>query len=306
MGKDSNHRGSQPLKTRFARLDHDLLRSAAYSSLSPNGRALLVEFAMMYNQRNNGSLYLSVRDAAARMGVADLTAASAAMGELMDMGFIEMTAEGVFSSSADKPSKARCWRLTWADAPGQSPTHAYREAVVRGARPARRAKEGRLALDRHASEKNRGAKTNTVTSITVSDYNTDAGNYRPDDAPTVLETNTPKQQKRLIPVDVDRSAIRHTSSVATTGAPAKPAGIPQSKLQIAGGPISASDIDRLRDELRSFVSGAGYGAQKRICDASSVAPSVLSRFRSGKSLPEGAFVPLRLALVQLTGERKAA
>lgn len=172
-----------------------------------------------------------------RMGVADLTAASAAMGELMDMGFIEMTAEGVFSSSADKPSKARCWRLTWADAPEQSPTHAYREAVVRGARPARRAKQGRLALDRHASEKNRGAKTNTVTPITVSDYNTDAGNYRPDDGPTVLESNTPKQQKRPITVDTHRSAIRHTSSVATTGAPAEPAATPQSKLQNAGGPI---------------------------------------------------------------------
>jgi hypothetical protein len=306
MGKDSNHRGSQPPKTRFARLDHDLLRSAAYRSLSPNGRALLVEFAMMYNQRNNGSLYLSVRDAAARMGVADLTAASAAMGELMDMGFIEMTAEGVFSSSADKPSKARCWRLTWADAPEQSPTHAYREAVVRGARPARRAKQGRLALDRHASEKNRGAKTNTVTPITVSDYNTDAGNYRPDDGPTVLESNTPKQQKRPITVDTHRSAIRHTSSVATTGAPAEPAATPQSKLQNAGGPISASDIDRLRDEVRAFVSNGGYGAQKALADASGVAAPMLSRFGSGKSLPQTAFVALRLTFAKLRDERKAA
>ncbi len=105
---------------------------------------------------------------------------------------------------------------------------------------------------------------------------------------------------------MDCGVILHTSSVATTGALAKPAGTLQSKLQNAGGPISASDLDRLRDELRSFVSAGPYGAQKRICEASSVAPSVVSRFRSGKSLPETAFVPLRLALVKLTGERKAA
>lgn len=306
MGKDSNHRGAQPLKTRFARLDHDLLRSAAYRSLSPNGRALLVEFAMMYNQRNNGSLYLSVRDAAARMGVADHKSASAAFAELMDAGFIEMTEEGSFSSSPDKPSKARCWRLTWTDAPGQSATHEYREAVVRGTHPARRAREGRLALDRHTTEKSQGVKTSTGTAIPVEQSSTLVGNFNHARAVPVEETTTGNVQKRPIPVDMDCGVILHTSSVATTGARAKPAGTPQSKLQNAGGPISAGDIDRLRDELRSFVSAGPYGAQKMICDASGVAPSVVSRFRSGKSLPETAFVPLRLALVKLNGERKAA
>lgn len=105
--------------SRFVRLDHRLLRGNAYRGLSPNARALLVELAMLDNGGNNGSLYLSVRDAAARMGVADLTAASRAFDELAEMGFIEMTQEGHFNVKASDKSRARCWRLTWVSGPGR-------------------------------------------------------------------------------------------------------------------------------------------------------------------------------------------
>lgn len=306
MGKDANHRGSQPQRTRFARLDHDLLRSTAYRSLSPAARALLVEFAMMFNLKNNGELYLSVRDAAARMGVADLTAASSALGELMDMGFIDMAADGVFSSSPEKPSKARCWRLTWEAAPDRPASFGYRDAVVRGARPARRAREGRLALDRYASGKNRGAKSNTVDPITVSVSNTVGGNYSPPDPLPVSETNTGLQQKRPIPVDGHRSGKRHTSRSTTTGTPAGELVSTISAPLNASGPISANDMDRLREDVRHHVTAGGYGAQKILSEASGVAASVLSRFRSGGSLPQPSYVPLRLALAKLAGDRKAA
>jgi hypothetical protein len=163
-----------------------------------------------------------------------------------------------------------------------------------------------LALDRHASEKSRGVKTSTGTAIPVEQSSTLPGNSNHARAVPVEETTTGNVQKRPIPIDLDCGVILHTSSVATTGAPAKPAGTPQSKLQNAGGPISAGDIDRLRDELRAFLKADGYGAQKRIGSASGVAEATLSRFKGGKSLPETAFVPLRLALAKLTGERKAA
>ncbi|WP_428629858.1 hypothetical protein [Sphingopyxis sp.] len=107
------------LTSRFVRLDHRLLRSNSYRGLYPNARALLVELAMLDNGSNNGSLYLSVRDAAHRMGVADLTAASRAFDELAETGFIEMTQEGHFNIKASEKSRARCWRLTWLAGPGR-------------------------------------------------------------------------------------------------------------------------------------------------------------------------------------------
>ncbi len=104
--------------SRFARLDYRLLNSNAYRALSPNARALLVEVVMLYNGENNGSLWLSVRDAAHRMGVADVTAASNAFAELQDMGFIAMTQDAYFRVKASDTCRARCWRLTWEAGPG--------------------------------------------------------------------------------------------------------------------------------------------------------------------------------------------
>lgn len=105
--------------SRFARLDHGLLKSNAYRALSPNARSLLVELVTLYNGENNGSLYLGVRDGAHRMGVADLTAASRAFDELQELGFIEMTVDSKFRSGSSGQSRARCWRLTWEAGPGR-------------------------------------------------------------------------------------------------------------------------------------------------------------------------------------------
>lgn len=104
---------------RFVRLSYRLLTSNAYRSLSPNARSLLVELAMLYNGNNNGSLYLGVRDAAHRMGVADLTATSRAFDDLKALGFVQMTQNAHFSIKAGEASRARCWRLTWQPGPGR-------------------------------------------------------------------------------------------------------------------------------------------------------------------------------------------
>lgn len=105
--------------SRFARLDHRMLNSGAYRSLTPNARSLLVELIMLHNGENNGSLYLSVRDAAHRLGVADTAAATNAFAELVNLGFIEMTKDSYFAVKANESSRARCWRLTWEVGPGR-------------------------------------------------------------------------------------------------------------------------------------------------------------------------------------------
>lgn len=106
-GRNANVQGS------FARLDHSLLHSAAYRSLNPAARSLLVEIISIFKGNNNGALWLSVRDAADRMGVSDTKTASRALRDLESVGFIDMTKDAFFSVKASAASRARCWRLTW-------------------------------------------------------------------------------------------------------------------------------------------------------------------------------------------------
>lgn len=107
------------LHQRHIQLTYRLLECPAYRSLSPNARALLVELAMLYNGSNNGSLYLSVRDAAARLGLGSLKSAQDALDELQALGFIEMVQDAHFKVKAAEHSRARTWRLTWLAGPGK-------------------------------------------------------------------------------------------------------------------------------------------------------------------------------------------
>lgn len=132
---------------RFARLDHKMLNSNAYRSLTPNARSLLVELIMLHNGENNGSLYLSVRDAAHRLGAADTTVATNAFAELVDLGFIEMTKDSHFSVKANEASRARCWRLTWEVGPGRkAPDLRYLERQPDPGTPAHRRMERGLKV----------------------------------------------------------------------------------------------------------------------------------------------------------------
>jgi hypothetical protein len=67
----------------------------------------------MFNGTNNGAIFLSVRDATARLGFADYKAAMAAFAELEQLGFITETMASGFSMKADTISRARAWRLNW-------------------------------------------------------------------------------------------------------------------------------------------------------------------------------------------------
>src|SRR4051812_45241532 len=72
-------------------LRRSLVHSPQFSALSSTARSLLLELQGIYNGTNNGRLFLSVRDAAARLGLADLKAAMNAFNELETLGFISQT-----------------------------------------------------------------------------------------------------------------------------------------------------------------------------------------------------------------------
>ena len=85
-----------------------LLDSAAYRHLSCYGRALLIEFIYRHTGGNNGSVIMSVREAADRLGVA-LNTALKALAELQDKGFIRLAKAGSFNL---KRRHATEWTLT--------------------------------------------------------------------------------------------------------------------------------------------------------------------------------------------------
>lgn len=157
-GGGADKKGRSVHTDRFVRLPYRLLTSNAYRSLPPNARSLLVELTMIYNGGNNGSLYLSVRDAAARLGTADTTAASRAFDDLAALGFIEMTQDAHFRVKAADKSRARCWRLTWLCGPGRRmPTSEFleREAPPRSV-ARKRMERGLKVLKAYGKARDRG------------------------------------------------------------------------------------------------------------------------------------------------------
>lgn len=121
-----NATGRNDKSARFLMLPHRVVESGAYASLDLAARALLQELVHIYNGSNNGSLWLSVRDATARLGQSDCHVAVRAFEELRDRGFIALAKDSHFRTKAADTSRARCWRLTW---------HAWPECPVKTKRP---------------------------------------------------------------------------------------------------------------------------------------------------------------------------
>lgn len=93
---------------RHVRLDHWLLKTAAWQSLSPAARVVYIELKVLFNGRNNGDLFLSCRTAAEAANVGKNTA-NAALQELQSKGFIRPYAKGAFRV---KDRQATTWILT--------------------------------------------------------------------------------------------------------------------------------------------------------------------------------------------------
>lgn len=114
---------------RFVAFSHSLLESLAYRSLNCAARCLLIEFDRLGNPNNNGLLWLSVRDVARLMGVADKKTAQRALDDLIDRGFLVVVRQSSFDVKAaygEGAGRARVWRLTWEPIAGKSgPTREF-------------------------------------------------------------------------------------------------------------------------------------------------------------------------------------
>jgi hypothetical protein len=92
---------------RFVKLDHYILKSAAWAALEPDAVKVLLAVWMRYNGMNNGEITFSIREAEP-FGLKKDRAARA-FKQLQALGFLEMTRDSGFNV---KTRASRVWRLT--------------------------------------------------------------------------------------------------------------------------------------------------------------------------------------------------
>lgn len=107
-GYRHDRKGRSRKGERFVKLEHWMLKSEAWRSLTPPARALYVELAQRYNGLNNGEISMAVREAARLIHVAKDTV-SKAFRELLAKGFIRSNVPGDFNW---KIRHATTWFLT--------------------------------------------------------------------------------------------------------------------------------------------------------------------------------------------------
>ena len=145
---------------------------------------------MLENGRNNGSLYLSVRDATDRVGLSDKRAVQNAFDELIDRGLIVCTKAAHFAIKAAEHSRARCWRLTWVPAENRAATNdweAYEPPPK--TKSQRRCERGMRALKRHKRQQ-------TSHRLPVAESRTMNRYHPPPDTKPVQEARTANHRKR--------------------------------------------------------------------------------------------------------------
>ncbi len=110
MARKYDKTGRTRHASRFVMLEHYLLSSMAWRSLSPPARAAYIEIAQRYVPGNNGKICVSGRTLADGMTVSRQTAIRC-LAELSERGFIDCVRGGAFNiKSGDR--RAAEWRLT--------------------------------------------------------------------------------------------------------------------------------------------------------------------------------------------------
>lgn len=105
---------------RFVRLPIWMLKSEAWTTMSPSAFKLLIHLWSRHNGQNNGEIAYAVRDAE-EIGLKK-SAASDAFRELVERGFLKIRRASTFTL---KTKEARTWELTAEPSGGRAPTNEF-------------------------------------------------------------------------------------------------------------------------------------------------------------------------------------
>jgi DNA-binding transcriptional MocR family regulator len=110
MTRKHNHTGRSKTSSHFVMLEHYLLNSRAWRSLSLAARCAFIEMARQYAPGRNGRIVMSARMLAETLPISRATAARA-LQDLESRGFIQAVRVGGFNMKAGL-RRATEWRVT--------------------------------------------------------------------------------------------------------------------------------------------------------------------------------------------------
>lgn len=239
---------------RHIQLTYRLLESGAYRSLTLAARCLLTELSMLYNGDNNGSLYLSVRDAAARLGLGSLEAVQNAFDELQQAGFIRLVRDAHFSVKAGEHSRARTWRLNWMQGPGKQ----MPDLKLYEWEPGPKTK-GRVRMERGLKALKTYRRRNTHDHFPVSECNTSRIQSDQTTTKPVSDSVTASTENRASPANdvvtdsrthIDHQGCQSYASATNVLAWWKPAYQPNLLAKLVYSAILAKQLERSLAETR--------------------------------------------------------
>ncbi len=113
---------------RYIKLDHGLMNTDAWQSLSPDATKVLLDLWRRHNGTNNGEIAYSHREAHKCLSRAhgcnvSTRRATAALNEIQDKGFAVVTKAGSFNI---KTKLSRTWRVTAEKVGDDRPTRDFR------------------------------------------------------------------------------------------------------------------------------------------------------------------------------------
>ena len=125
MARKHNVTGRSRRSSRFVMLEHFVLESHAWRSLSLAARATFIEIAQRYSPGNNGRLAMSGRMLAEALHISRQTGIRA-LNQLEERGFIELAKPSGFNMKSGR-GRASEWRLTIhkCDVTGEKPSRSF-------------------------------------------------------------------------------------------------------------------------------------------------------------------------------------
>lgn len=270
MGRSRNSRGGYE---RHVRLPHLLTGSAAWRDLSGNAIKVYIALARFNLGDNNGNLFFSVETGMKETGLARNTV-SRGLRDLEEHGLIAAVERGYFQV---KGGPATRWRLTHIPAPSckpSLPTHDYHRW--------------------HPVEKGNKLRSQNLTP-TVSKIETTLETF----PSAVSNIETAPVETPLVSVDpsiskIDTQLVYHGQGafqgVSDAGKQAETAGGPSPKS------VDPGLLEELRQRTRTYLDGAGLGAQSRLALAARISGGTLSKFLDGRRLSRTHFIALQLAI----------
>jgi hypothetical protein len=229
----------------------------------------------MYNGKNNGAIFLSVRDATARLGFVDFRPAMAAFEELQLLKLIRLEAAGSFNMKVGGVSKAPAWHLNIVDAHGQPASEESLPEVDLNALPQamqRRMARRQAVLKRYLKDYQDGkfpvVDSTTLDARRVGEITTATG-------PTVGEDTTPPSEN---------------------GGNACPATVGESTTHILHHIPGADPVALIRNQVSDWWRISDAKARLRLAKQHKLEIGELLDFVQGGTLPFPKLVAIRASI----------